>query len=177
MILCSHTLLLVDPRDLAGLRADLPPKWKCWVVVSMSAWKYKALPLLPGVCTVGQQTYIFFNLSFASSALRKAILHISYQCWLQLNFGFPNCLCMPGLCLRFPPASPSSPLPLCSFFCTFELSQDFLDHLCWPSVMPALLPAHQNGLFYFQKAVFEDKAARLGSQGCPSWDPTKTFLK
>lgn len=154
------------PRDLAGLRADLPPKWERWVVVSMSAWKYKALPLLPGVCTVGQQTCIFFNLSFASSALRKAILHISYQYWLQLNLGFPNCLCMPGLCLCFPSAGPSSPLPLCIFSCTFELSQDFLYDLCWPSVMPALLSAHQNGLFcYLQKAVFED--CTLGHFGMP----------
>lgn len=64
-------------------------------------------------------------------------------------------------------ASPSSLPLLCTFSSVFELSQEFLGHLWWPSIMPALISAHQKGLFYFEKAVFQDKAACLGPFGRP----------
>ena len=54
------------------------------------------------------------------------------------------------------------------YFFVSELSQEFLGYLCWPSVMPALLFAHQNGLFYFQNAISEGKPALLGHLGRPA---------
>jgi len=75
---------------------------------------------------------------------------------------------MLGLCLYISPGQPILILISVYFFCTSELSQEFLGYLCWPSVMPALLFAHQNGLFYFQNAISEGKPALLGHLGRPA---------
>lgn len=84
--------------------------------------------------------------------------------WALTYLTVPACLGCVSVSLL---ASLSSLPPLCTFSFVFELSQEFLDHLCWPSVMPALLSACQKGMFfYFEKAIFEDKAAHLG----PLWE-------
>lgn len=75
---------------------------------------------------------------------------------------------MLGLCLYISPGQPILIPISVYFFCTSELSQEFLGYLCWPSVMPALLFAHQNGLFYFQNAISEGKPALLGHLGRPA---------
>lgn len=76
-------------------------------------------------------------------------------------------------------ASPSSLPLLCTFVFVFEISQEFLSHLCWPSVTPAVISVCQKELmFYFEKAVFEDKAAHLGSFGQPGQNfPCEILLR
>lgn len=120
--------------------------------------------------------HILFNLPFGSSVLKEALL-ISYQFQLQLSFGFlivSACLDCVSISLL---ASPSSLPLLCTFLFVFEISQEFLSHLCWPSVMTAVISACQKGLiFYFEKAVFEDKAAHLGFFGQPGQNFPREIL-
>lgn len=112
--------------------------------------------------------------SFASSVLKK-VLRISYEFQLQLSFGFLNCPCMLRLCVCIPLGQSILTFTSALLFSVCLSSvQEFRDRLWWPSVMPALLSACQKGLFfYFEKAVFEDKAALL----CPFGRPEQSIVR
>lgn len=138
--------------------------------------KVQKHPLLPCCLHCWTVNHILFNHPFASSVHKKALL-TSYQFELQLSFGFPNFLLG---CFSVSPLASPSPLPLlCTFLFVFEIGQEFLSHLCWPSVMPAVISVCQKGLiFYFEKAVFEDKGAHLGSFGWPGQNfPCEVLLR
>lgn len=82
---------------MAGLKAELTVKTgeKDVVYVSLRVQKH---PLLPCCLHCWTVNHILFNLPFASSVLKEALLITSYQFELQLSFGFPNFLCILGLC-------------------------------------------------------------------------------
>lgn len=132
-------MLLEGLRTWQALKQNLPVKTGEKGVVCVSLKVQKA-----SFVTIFSLTFLWLPVY-----LKKPFL--SFQFHLQLSFGFPSCL-----------ASPSSLPLLCTF--VFEISQEFLSHLCWPSVIPAVISACQKGqIFYFKKAVFEDKAVPLGS--------------
>lgn len=141
--------------------------------MSLKVQKHPSFPYCLHCWTVN---HILFNLPFTSNVLKEALLTSMNSSWALAFLIFSACLGCVSVSLL---ASPSSLSLLCTFLLVFEIGQEFLGHLCWPSVTPAIISVCQKGLiFYFEKAVFEDKGAHLGSFGWPGQNfPFEVLLR